>query len=192
MTSKFLEAPQKRNINLNQLKADKVNAQHATANKGTAGGSRWYNFVDMLSDIDPNVANNDHITWLWHKADMLSMYGTTLDTVWVRSFGTSLDPSTVLFNTSALYPGQIAIKSTDAYKVDSAVVYGFYERKAGSTTVDTLKVSFIYGYGSTTNMPVYYFTGMMPSFGKDTVRFAHMFQDSVNNIAAKNTGCQMV
>jgi hypothetical protein len=188
MTSKFLEAPQKRNINLNQLKADKVNAQQATANKGTAGGSRWYNFVDMLSDIDPNVANNDHITWLWHKANMLSMYGTTLDTIWVRSFGTSLDPSTVLFNTSALYPGQIAIKSTDAYKVDSAVVYGFYDRKTGSTTVDTLKISFIYGYGSTTNMPVYYFTGMMSNFGKDTVRFAHMFQDSVNNIAAKNTG----
>jgi hypothetical protein len=188
MTSKFLEAPQKRNINLNQLKADKVNAQQATANKGTAGGSRWYNFVDMLSSIDPNVNNNSHITWLWHKANMLSMYGTTLDTIWVRSFGTSLDPSTVLFNTSALYPGEIAIKSTDAYKVDSAVVYGFYDRKTGSTTVDTLKISFIYGYGSTTNMPVYYFTGMMSNFGKDTVRFAHMFQDSVNNIAAKNTG----
>ena len=188
MTSKFLEAPQKRNINLNQMKADKISAQQATANKGTAGGSRWYNFVDMLTDVDPNVANNDHITWLWHKADMLSMYGTTLDTVWVRSYGTSLDPSTVLFNTSALYPGQVAIKSTDAYKVDSAVVYGFYERKAGSTTVDTLKISFVYGYGSTTNMPVYYFTGMMSNFGKDTVRFAHMFQDSVKNIAANNTG----
>lgn len=188
MTSKFLEAPQKRNINLNQLKADKANAQHAIANKGTAGGSRWYNFVDMLSSIDQNVANNSHITWLWHKADMLSMYGTTLDTVWVRSYGTSLDPSTVLFNTSALYPGEVAIKSTDAFKVDSAIVYGFYERKANSNTVDTLKVSFIYGYGSTTNMPVYYFTGMASSYGKDTVRFAHMFQDSVKNIAANNTG----
>ena len=188
MTSKFLEAPQKKNVDLNRLKADKISAQQATANKGTAGGSRWYNFVDMLSTIDPNVANNSHITWLWHKADMLSMYGTTLDTVWVRSFGTSLDPSTVLFNTSALYPGEVAIKSTDAFKVDSAIVYGFYERKAGSTTVDTLKVSFIYGYGSTTNMPVYYFTGMAASYGKDTVRFAHMFQDSVKNIAANNSG----
>ena len=188
MTSKFLEAPHKKNVDLNRLKADKISAQQATANKGTAGGSRWYNFVDMLADIDPNVAQNSKITWLWHKSDMLSMYGTTMDTVWVRSFGTSLDPSTVLFNTSALYPGKVAIKSTDAYKVDSAIVYGFYERKAGSTTVDTLRVSFIFGYGNTTNMPVYYFTGMASSFGKDTVRFAHMFQDSVRNIAAKNTG----
>ena len=188
MTTKNLMAPQKRNVDLNKLKADKISAQQAVANKGTAGGSRWYNFVDMLSDIDPNVAQNSKITWLWHKADMLSTYGTTLDTVWVRSFGTSLDPSTVLFNTSALYPGQVAIRSTDAYKVDSAIVYGFYERKAGSTTTDTLRVSFIFGYGNTTNMPVYYFTGMASSFGKDTVRFAHMFQDSVRNIAAKNTG----
>ena len=91
MTSKFLEAPHKKNVDLNRLKADKISAQQATANKGTAGGSRWYNFVDMLADIDPNVAQNSKITWLWHKSDMLSMYGTTMDTVWVRSFGTSLE-----------------------------------------------------------------------------------------------------
>ena len=175
-----------KNFSLKDIQTEKKKLQQSTANKGTANTSRWYNYVDLKSKIDPNISNNIKLTWLWHKYDMKSTFGTSVDTVYMRTYGTALDPSSVLFNVAGLYPGEMAIKSTDAYAVDSAIVYGIYDRVANSTTVDTLRISIVYGAGNNTNMPIYYFTGMQTQFQKDTVRFAMMYLDSVKRCALKN------
>ena len=155
-----------KNFSLKDIQTEKKKLQQSTANKGTANTSRWYNYVDLKSKIDPNISNNIKLTWLWHKYDMKSTFGTSVDTVYMRTYGTALDPSSVLFNVAGLYPGEMAIKSTDAYAVDSAIVYGIYDRVANSTTVDTLRISIVYGAGSNKNMPLNYIIGMQAQFQK--------------------------
>jgi len=67
-------------------------------------------------------------------------------------------------------------------------VYGIYGRNpAKPTIVDTLRMSFVYGNGRTTNMPIYYMQGqtMLTQYGVDTVRFAAILYKKGENIARK-------
>lgn len=183
--SNIFEALPLKQIKLEQLQSEKNKWRATIAQKGTANSSRWYNYVDQMSLIDNSVNNNSVSTWIWPKNDIRSTFGTTIDTIILSSYATALDPSTVLFNTSALYPGEMAIQANNAYTVDSAIVYGFYNRKIGSVEVDTLRVSFTYGYGTNTNMPLNYFLNLQSFYNADTVFIAQMFYDSTKKTIAK-------
>ncbi|HRO43070.1 MAG TPA: T9SS type A sorting domain-containing protein [Flavipsychrobacter sp.] len=159
--------------------------------KTTLGGSRWYNFVDLLITFGSDPAQNFGRSFMSDKK-LVSFFGATagFDTVFLTSFGSVLDPSTTMFNDPGLVStigNQIAIGNSNPYQLDSIRVYGEYQRNPStpSTVVDTLRVAVVYGYGTNTNLPIYYFTGQQAKFGYDTVRFAEIFHDTVRNIAGK-------
>lgn len=166
-------------------------------NKGTAGGSRWYNYVEHLGLINSAIFSNTTLPYMWFKPDINGIYsqtggGVAADTIRFVSYGMTFDPLDSAqkdFN-DLVYTGSIGVTNKEAYTLDSVSVYGFYGRNpAKSTIVDTLRFSFVYGSGKTTNMPIYYMSGatMQSQFGYDTVRFAAILQDVNKNIARQYT-----
>jgi hypothetical protein len=198
MTATAADAPIGKTIDFTKLKANRLNAQHSTANKGAAGGSRWYNYVDFLATIKgASVYNTANAGIFWDKADLRTFYldqsgATIVDTIFLKSYGLSFDPSTTLLNNSAIYPGEIAINSNVPYHVDSVIVYGIYDRKATLTHKDTLRISLVYGTGSNTtttgNMPINKETRptITSSSATDTIFWASLFHDVNKNIVAKS------
>jgi len=171
-----------------------ANPKPANHMKTTLGGSRWYNFVDLLITFGSDPTQNWGRSFMSDKW-LVSYFGATAgyDTVFLTSFGSVLDPSTAKFNDLGLVSvigNQIGVTQNDAYTLDSIRVYGEYMRNPSSTVVDTLRIAIVYGYGSNTNLPIYYFQGanMLANFGYDTVRFAEIFHDTVRNMAARNMG----
>lgn len=157
--------------------------------KTTLGGSRWYNFVDLLILYGSDPANNYGRSFMSDKK-LVAHFGATAgyDTVFLTSFASVLDPSTSKFNDIGLATAlgnPIAITNSNPYTLDSVRVYGEYRRKPNSTVTDTLRFAIVYGGGANTNIPTYYFTGMQGNFGYDTVRFAGIWHDTVRNIAGK-------
>lgn len=159
--------------------------------KTTVGGSRWYNFIDLLITFGSDPAQNWGRSFMSDKW-LLSYFGASAgyDTVFLTSFGSVLDPSTAKFNDIGLVPvigDVIGVTNSDAYTLDSIRVYGEYRRNPASTVVDTLRIGIVYGYGSNTNLPIYYFQGanMKNNFGYDTVRFAEILHDTVRNMAGR-------
>ncbi len=167
--------------------------------KGTAGGSRKYSYTDFCVALDATFANNGTLPYLWGKGDGMGIYsdgsgGIVADTIALCSYGMTFDPAfsstpTVGlplsgFNEPSLYPASsIVITRGDAYKIDSLYIYGFYGRNtARTTTTDTMRVAIVYGGAATgSDLPVYYYSGMMASFGFDTVRAAFIGTDTTKN-----------
>ena len=168
--------------------------------KTTVGGSRWYSYTDYCALLDAAFVNNGSSPYLWNKGNGMGIYSTTgggliADTIQLSSYAMSFDPAfgqtgtkpTLSgFNEPTVYPkGSIVVRRTNAYVIDSVIAYGFYGRNNTRTApVDTLRFSIVYGGAAAgSDMPVFYFTGMTSSFGSDTVRFAAIKYDKVNNIA---------
>lgn len=163
------------------------------ANKTTAGGSRWYNYVEHLGLLDNGIFANQYLPYMWFRPDMYGIYGNAsggveLDTIRYASYGftlDALDSARQNFNDIS-YAGELAIVN-EPYVLDSVSVYGIYGRNPSKTgIVDTLRLSFVYGNGGTSNMRQYYFTGMSADFGYDTVRFYGIEHDTDLNIAAQS------
>ncbi len=163
------------------------------ANKATVGGSRWYNYVEHLGLINSAVFNNTVMPYMWFKPDINGIYGQTgggvaADTIDFVSYAMTfdaLDSAQDNFN-DLVYTGSIGLTNTESYTLDSVSVYGAYGRNPAKTSVvDTLRMSFIYGNGGATNMPFYYFTGMMADYGVDTVRFGAIWHNPALNVALK-------
>ncbi len=155
--------------------------------KTTAGGSRWYNYPDLLMSFGSDPNTNFGASYMIDKNRSLGYFGASnpLDTVFLKSFGSVLDPA----NTSAFSfndPGlvgqignQIAIRSTNAYTLDSIRVYGQYMRNPSKTAiVDTLRIAIAYG----SNLPVWMTWGQQANFGVDTVRYTTINYDTVKGI----------
>ena len=165
--------------------------------KTTTGGSRWYSYTDYCNMLDGTFINNDVEPYLWNKGNGMAIYGdgsggVVADTIQFASYGMTFDPAfstTSGFNEPTVYPkNSIIVTRTNAYTVDSIAVSGIYGRNNTRTApVDTLRIAVVYGNGTGTDLPIYYFTGMASSFGKDTVRFAAIKHDTVKNIASGTT-----
>lgn len=162
-------------------------------NKTTTGGSRWYSFVDNLIQFGSDPTTNFGASFMINSNHLLSYFGsaTGYDTVFMNSFASVMDPTAANFNDAGLIPqlggSTIGVTNNDAYTLDSVRVYGNYVRSASKpSVVDTLRIAILYGGGSGTNIPIYYFTGMAATYGYDTVRFGEIFHDTVKNIALKN------
>ena len=167
-----------------------------TANKTTLGGSRWYNYIDWMSKLNASVLSNSAFPYMWFRPDMYGIYsdgtgGFVADTIEFATYAMTFDPvsNNTDFNSPTAYPGEIAVKTGNSYTLDSVKVRGIYGRNpAKAGIIDTLRFSFINGNGSSTNMPFYYFTGMMSNFGYDTVRFGAIWHNPSTNTALKNPG----
>jgi len=145
--------------------------------KTTVGGNRWYSYTDYCALLDAAFVNNGSYPYMWDKYDALAIYSDTtasifLDTVYLTSYGTVFDPafkSTKTttgidlggFNEPTVYPkGSIVIQRTDDYSIDSVIVYGYYGRNNTRTTsVDTLRLSLVYGNGGTSDLGLYTSSG---------------------------------
>jgi hypothetical protein len=178
---------------VNTASLPEFQGNNGTANKGTVAGSRWYNYVEHLAIQNAGISNNANFPYMWDKPNMYGIYvdaasNPVRDTILLLSYGSILHPYWSEYNDVAAYPGGWGIPSTAQYKVDSIAIFGVYGRNTQKPNViDTLRVAVTYGNGGTTNIPIYYFTGMQSNYGVDTLRTGVLIHDSLRNVAAKST-----
>ena len=168
--------------------------------KGAAIKTRWYNYVDQLAKANPNITasgTNYYVNYpyMWVDGTGQGIYTAAngvdqeADTIKLESLGSVLHPFWNGYNGSGDWPrGTMAMKNSNPYTVDSIVFYGVYGRQNTGSYIDTLRISYTYGNGGTTNLPIYYFTDftfMRNNYGTDTVRSAFPWFNPVKNIMMK-------
>jgi hypothetical protein len=165
--------------------------------KGAAIKTRWYNYVDQLAKANPNITasgSNNYVNYpyMWVDGTAMGIYTAAngvdqeADTIKLESLGSVLHPFWSGYNGSGDWPnGTAAMKSTDAYTVDSIVFYGLYGRQNTGSYIDTLRISYTYGNGGTSNLPIYYYSNMRTNYGTDTVRSAFPWFNPIKNIMMK-------
>ena len=158
-----------------------------SASKTTLGGSRWYNYVEHLAAIDPQVGQNDVLPYMWFRPDMFGIYqgtsGLEADTIQMASYAMTFDPidhTQQNYNDPFAYGPEIGVNPGTPYTLDSVTVWGVYGRNPNKPNiVDTLRLAFVYGNGGTSNMPNY-------SLVSSGLKFRGIFFDPAKHIAWKN------
>lgn len=165
--------------------------------KGAAMKTRWYNYVDQLAKGNPNITasgSNNYVNYpyMWVDGTGAGIYlaangvDQEADTIKLESLGSVLHPFWSGYNGSGDWPkGTAAMKNTDAYTVDSIVFYGLYGRQNTGSYIDTLRISYTYGNGGATNLPIYYYSNMFANYNVDTVRSAFPWINPVKNVMMK-------
>lgn len=120
----------------------------ATANKTTSATARWYTPFELVSMLNGNVFNstsNLTITPIWFDSTVRQAFSTGLGTINYSSVAQTIDPisNSNLFNDQTLFAGEVQIRSTDSYRVDSVSVFATYveEPSRPASIVDTLVLS---------------------------------------------------
>jgi len=123
--------------------------------KKTRAGSRWYDMLDATliyrNGDTTGLDNNTNSTFLWIDSTMRVRYtgstGTYLGGIFIKSMGQVFDPFAKRFNDHTKLPdyiGEMALRPSDAYTIDSVAVAGYY-RKTKQNITDTLIISVTYG-----------------------------------------------
>ncbi len=128
------------------------------ASKKTRAGSRWYDPLEATlvyrNGDTTGLDINTNSTFLWKDSTMRVRYtqtggGSFLGGIFMKAFGQVLDPFAPRFNNHTKVPqyiGEIAIRPSDSYTIDSVAVAGFYRVLPTKTNiVDTLIISVTYG-----------------------------------------------
>lgn len=155
-----------------------------TANKTTAGGYRNYDYNDAMDKV-LTVTLTQQIDFtrlfMWNDTSMQVNYTSGASHINMPSIGAILDPSTdANFNNYDYYPGEMKVGPTDAYRVDSLTIFGFYEATPATTSVvDTIRLSFV--KGTTSDDMVAGALGGGGHYGAAT--FLTMRHDSITNAA---------
>ncbi len=191
-----------------------LNKSHGAA-KTTVGGSRAYNHavaIDTSANYYNNVTlgggpgGNGSFTGLhalmeetiWNDTNGTVLYsGGDYRHIITVSQGSIFDPAAAIFNVDPdqAYIGQIRVKAGttgDAYTVDSVTIYGVYlYNKTKTTVVDTLRLVFMTGDGSTgSNIGGAGFGGSgAPHYGP--VTFLDLRYDSVHNVGSGPVPAQL-
>lgn len=183
--------------------------------KTTVGGSRWYSYVDYVGSVAVSLGDSASFPYLWNKGNAKAIYsdgagGLIADTITFASYGITFDPAFLSNPTSttaaglggfneptASYPkNSIVVTRAKAYTVDSVRIEGVYGRNLLKTaSTDTLRLTLVYGNGSAAgDMPFLQFSVSAPMTGfpwvpfkEDTVRFAAMKYDKINNTVKGTT-----
>ncbi len=170
------------------------NLKYQIANKTTGpGGDRWYNYASYQSTLTSSAYGYEIYLYftndkLCGNYDTLVPYCMRYDTLRINTYATSFDPTYVGFNDSTIYPGVIAITPSDAYTVDTVGIWGYYTRNLVDTiSIDTLRVTCMYGKGTGTNLPIKFLTGMTNYCNYDTVYYASISEDIYKHIGTKDT-----
>jgi hypothetical protein len=125
------------------------------SDKKNRAGSRWYDLLDATliyrNGDTTGLDNNTNSTFLWIDSTMRVRYtgstGTYLGGIYLKSHGQILDPFAKRFNDHTKVPdyiGEMALRPTDGYTVDSVAVAGYYRRIKQNIT-DTMIISVAYG-----------------------------------------------
>lgn len=167
------------------------NASIRTPIKGTQGNSRYYNYVDHLALNNGDllsVGSYHNFPYLWFQPDIYSIYTDTVkDTVKLSSYGVVLHPFWAGWNDNTKYGGnELLVTSGDDYTIDSVRAYGYYGRNPQKPgVVDTLRFAFSYGFGSESNIPVYYYPNLTARYNTDTVFSAALPFDEATHTMQK-------
>jgi hypothetical protein len=164
--------------------------------------TRWYSYFDSIQVLAPSTIDVGFIGMdLWN--DISSTWGYTTSTGSPEyskdsftSLGLSFNPMYSAWNDATTFPGQMAIRPTDAYTIDGAKVLGWYNRSyatpAKIAVMDTLILTFIQGNGSAgSNNMIGTYSGtssVPPRYGVVTLSFLQLFHDSINNRAGNIIG----
>ncbi len=180
----------------------------AVAHKSTSGpgGSRWYNYggeyqYNLLTAGGTLTSYyGSESPYMWFDTSAKSIYSGTppLDQVHLLSVANVTDPTIPGWNDATVYGGfgEIAMRTTNSFTVDSVEVLGFYginPTTRSSYLYDTLRVAVTFGSGSGTsgNLEANSFTGTAGVTG--TLNFIVPRHDSATNkIVAAPSGTPVV
>ncbi len=160
---------------------------------------RWYDYADtFLNNFYqsggchgvPSTGSTLLTMWGDTTAEFGYSDGTFGLNTWT-SVGQVILPFDNYWNNTIFNAGQMAIRSTDAYSVDSIIAVGIYGRSyatpAKRAVTDHIKFGLVHGTGATgTDLLGYYFHNMT-NYCVDTLRYLQMFHDSLNNTAANSS-----
>jgi len=176
-----------------QLPAEMKLGNHGTtANKSTSGGgSRWYNYVPYV-DTEAVIAGfaGVNITGvaMWSDSTQNGQFTSGLSHINLACVGTILDPSSIAFNDSNFYVGDMKVSSGDAYVVDSVEILGNYGFNPAKHAIkDTLRLSFVKGMGAASASDDIHSGYSMASGHFNGKTFLDLYYDSVSNYARSGT-----
>lgn len=161
---------------------------------------RWYDYADTFLNGAyqsggchgvPSTGSTLITFWSDTTAEFGYSDGTYGNNTWT-SVGLVILPFDSYWNNTMFAAGQMAIRSTDAYAVDSIAAVGIYGRSyatpAKRAVTDHIRFGLVHGNGTAaTDLNIYFFTGMA-NYCVDTLRYLQMFHDSLNNTAANSSG----
>lgn len=124
------------------------------AAKNTAGTApRWYSYPEYfdLHETATSSSVASAIPYLWGTNTVFMNFSSGFDTANLVSYGGVVDPAFAGFSDGTLFtdPTLMKITSTNAYAIDSVEFTGVYLTNPARTSIDTLRVSFVYGDGGT-------------------------------------------
>ncbi len=138
-------------INNNEIKNFKKHRLSDYKAKTTAA-PRWYSYVDWFDTSEVDLSSSIALSapYLWRDTMGVFAYtatggGTEYNHNRSVSMGLAIDPTFSGFNDPTYYDGRMQISATDAYSVDSILLFGRYGFKPTNTYVDTVRVTFVYG-----------------------------------------------
>jgi hypothetical protein len=170
-----------------------------TAAKTTAA-PRWFSFVDYFDTSEIDISSSIALSapYLWNDTMAMFAYSGGSGTVWQHnrmvSMGLVVDPTYSGLNSFLYYPGEMKVTTADAYAVDSIRFFGIYGYNPAKTSVvDTIRVAFVYGDGSSaadiylarTTNPVVLANYGVPT--GDSLKNYRMHYDTTTNTAAGTT-----
>ncbi|MCD6011101.1 MAG: Secretion system C-terminal sorting domain [Flavipsychrobacter sp.] len=165
----------------------------------TAPPVRWYDYVnEVLPDNILPCTGSAPVDFAWTSIDLwwdtTSLYGfnstgiSYQNTAWT-SVALGFHPFSPAWNDVAKFPGEMAVRSFDAYTIDSISVAGIYGRPASYTYTDTLIVTFVNGDGgASSDMALgLVYPGSATLYCVTSVPFVTVYHDSLTNGAARST-----
>lgn len=175
--------------NLSKGSASHLNRTRGGAASGyankttTVATDRWYNYGEYLTAKMQDEGNDVGLSGviIWNDTLGRVNYTSGVANNNMVSVGNVFHPQADGFNDVSFYNGELMLTPTDAFTVDSVVLYGIHNYSAAKTgVVDTLILTAVHG---STDVPGdYYFTGMS-DYGTDTLFFKSLNYDSVKNTA---------
>ncbi|MES2704331.1 MAG: T9SS type A sorting domain-containing protein [Bacteroidota bacterium] len=134
--------------------SDVRNAKATGAAAKTTATDRWYNYGDYLDTVQQLAGQATALSapTIWNDTFMVGQFtGGTVQHINMVSIGTILDPSSAGFNDPTLYLGEMKLTNNNAYMVDKVDLLGVYDfNPAKTSVVDTLRLTFLKGYGTAT------------------------------------------
>ncbi len=128
--------------------------QNSDLQHKTTAAPRWYSYADYFDQHETDLASSvsSSLPYLWKDTMGVFEYGGTSGVSFSHnrmvSVGMVVDPAFPGFNNFYYFPGDMKVTATDAFAVDSIRFFGAYGHKDANTYIDTLRVSFVYGDGS--------------------------------------------
>jgi hypothetical protein len=136
--------------------------------------SRWYNYGETM-DLHRGGTSVLNTNYLFPDSNIIAEFGPSTapeyGSPFVHSQGVVFDLSSSKFYDPTYYSpdSNMQYSASQAYKLDSIRYLFLYEKNIPGVT-DTLIFEVVIN-PSTTQLPTYFFTGMMNNFNFDTVRF---------------------